>query len=142
MRAYSFLHARAGGDSLVRIRKQWPLLRNCSSGDFCRVGFCLFPAVSSLIGKPEVLCQLYGVFSFPAHRAAVKSIISPSATQPEAAVTPIQLHTWGFIVMERSKPSRSDLHGFRIMPAACLVVTDCFTASNTFKSILLETKKH
>ena len=56
-----------------------------------------------LIGKPEVLCQLYGSFllSKPIQGGGKINHI-PIRTAAEAVVTPIQLHTWGFIVMERA----------------------------------------
>ena len=56
-----------------------------------------------LIGKPEVLCQLYGGFflSQPIQGGGKINHI-PIRTAAEAVVTPIQLHAWGFIVMERA----------------------------------------
>ena len=56
-----------------------------------------------LIGKPEVLCQLYGGFflSQPIQGGGKINHI-PIRTTAEAVVTPIQLHAWGFIVMERA----------------------------------------
>ena len=56
-----------------------------------------------LIGKPEVLCQLYGGFflSQPLQGGGTINYI-PIRTAAEAVVTPIQLHAWGFIMMERA----------------------------------------
>ena len=65
--------------------------------------FCLSRRFPVLIGKPEVLCQLYGGFflSQPIQGGGKINHI-PISTAAEAVVTPIQLHTWGFIVMERA----------------------------------------
>ena len=56
-----------------------------------------------LIRKPEVLCQLYGGFflSQPIQGGGKINHI-PIRTAAEAVVTPIQLHAWGFIMMERA----------------------------------------
>ena len=65
--------------------------------------FCLSRRFPVLIGKPEVLCQLYGGFflSQPIQGGGKINHI-PIRTAAEAVVTPIQLHAWGFIVMERA----------------------------------------
>jgi len=65
--------------------------------------FYLPRRVSVLLGKPEVLCQLYGGFflSQPIQGGGKINHI-PIRTAAEAVVTPIQLHAWGFIVMERA----------------------------------------
>ena len=56
-----------------------------------------------LIGKPEVTRQLCGGFflSQPIQGGGKINHI-PIRTAAEAVVTPIQLHTWGFIMMERA----------------------------------------
>ncbi len=56
-----------------------------------------------LIGKPKVLYQLYGGFflSQPIQGGGKINHI-PIRTAAEAVVTPIQLHAWGLIVMERA----------------------------------------
>ena len=53
--------------------------------------------------KRQVLCQLYGGFflSQPIQGGGKINHI-PIRTTAEAVVTPIQLHAWGFIVMERA----------------------------------------
>ena len=65
--------------------------------------FCLSRRFPVLIGKPEVLCQLYGGFflSQPIQGGGKINHIS-ICTAAEAVVTPIQLHAWGLIVMERA----------------------------------------
>ena len=56
-----------------------------------------------LIGKPEVTRQLCGGFLFPQPvQGGGKINHIPIRTAAEAVVTPIQLHAWGFIVMERA----------------------------------------
>ena len=56
-----------------------------------------------LIGKPEVTRQLCGGFLFPQPvQGSYKINHIPIRTAAEAVVTPIQLHAWGFIVMERA----------------------------------------
>ena len=64
--------------------------------------FCLSRRLPVLIGKPEVLCQLYGGFflSQP-YRAAVKSITSPSA-RSRSSGNADPASCLGFIVMERA----------------------------------------
>ena len=56
-----------------------------------------------LIGKPEVTRQLCGGFLLcqPIQGGGKINHI-PIRTAAEAVVTPIQLHAWGFIVMERA----------------------------------------
>ena len=56
-----------------------------------------------LIGNSKVLCQLYGGFflSQPIQGGGKINHI-PIRTAAEAVVTPIQLHAWGFIIMERA----------------------------------------
>ena len=51
----------------------------------------------------KVLCQLYGGFflSQPIQGGGKINHI-PIRTAAEAVVTPIQLHAWGFIIMERA----------------------------------------
>ena len=65
--------------------------------------FCFSRRFPVLIGKPEVLCQLYGGFflSQPIQGGGKINHI-PIRTAAKAVVTPIQLHAWGFIVMERA----------------------------------------
>ena len=67
------------------------------------LAFFLSRRLPVLIGKPEVLCQLYGGFflSQPIQGGGKINHI-PIRTAAEAVVTPIQLHAWGFIVMERA----------------------------------------
>ena len=65
--------------------------------------FCLSRRLPVLIGKPKVICQLYGGFflSQPIQGGGKINHIT-IRTAAEAVVTPIQLHAWGFIVMERA----------------------------------------
>ena len=65
--------------------------------------FCLSRRFPVLIGKPEVLCQLYGGFFLSQSIQGSGKINHISIrTATEAVVTPIQLHAWGLIVMERA----------------------------------------
>ena len=64
------------------------------------------PEQVEIVGKnteAAALCQLYGGFflSQPIQGGGKINHI-PISTAAEAVVTPIQLHTWGFIVMERA----------------------------------------
>ena len=65
--------------------------------------FCLSRRFPVLIGKPKVICQLYGGFflSQPIQGGGKINHI-PICTAAEAVVTLIQLHAWGLIVMERA----------------------------------------
>ena len=65
--------------------------------------FCLSRRLPVLIGKAKVICQLYGGFFLcqPLQGGGKINHI-PIRTAAEAVVTPIQLHAWGFIVMERA----------------------------------------
>ena len=65
--------------------------------------FYLSRRLPVLIGNSKVLCQLYGGFflSQPIQSGGKINHI-PIRTAAEAVVTPIQLHAWGFIVMERA----------------------------------------
>ena len=63
--------------------------------------FYLSRRLPVLIRKPEVICQLYGGFFLSQPIQGGDKINNiPIRTAAEAVVTPIQLHAWGFIVME------------------------------------------
>ncbi len=106
--------------------------------------FCLSRRFPVLIGKPEVLCQLYGGFflSQPIQGGGKINHI-PISTAAEAVVTPIQLHTWGFIVMERaaSHPVPTYMDSIMLRSLSC-----CDGLLHSFKYIQiypsLKTKKH
>ena len=97
-----------------------------------------------LIGKPEVLCQLYGGFflSQPIQGGGKINHI-PIRTAAEAVVTPIQLHAWGFIIMERaaSHPVPTYMDSIMLRSLSC-----CDGLLHSFKYIQiypsLKTKKH
>ena len=86
--------------------------------------FCLSRRFPVLIGKPKVICQLYGGFFLcqPIQGGGKINHI-PISTAAEAVVTPIQLHTWGFIVMERAAshpvPTYMDSIMLQIGRASC-----------------------
>ena len=106
--------------------------------------FCLSRRLPVLIGKPEVLCQLYGGFflSQPIQGGGKINHI-PISTAAEAVLTPIQLHAWGFIVMERaaSHPVPTYMDSIMLRSLSC-----CDGLLHSFKYIQiypsLKTKKH
>ena len=94
--------------------------------------------------KPKVICQLYGGFFLcqPIQGGGKINHI-PIRTAAEAVVTPIQLHAWGFIVMERaaSHPVATYMDSIMLRSLSC-----CDGLLHSFKYIQiypsLKTKKH
>ena len=84
--------------------------------------FCLSRQLEVLIGKSEVLCQLYGGFflSQPIQGGGKINHIT-IRTAAEAVVTPIQLHARGFIIMERaaSHPDPSYMDSIMLRSLSC-----------------------
>ena len=84
--------------------------------------FLPFPAVSSPHRKARSPVPVVRrLLSFPAHTGRRKINHIPISTAAEAVVTPIQLHAWGFIVMERAASIPFDLHGFHNAPQPVLL---------------------